>query len=400
MRQLHGRWCEVVYTGPVVSAKVRIALAFAAIFFALGMHMPYFPVWLQSRGYSAGAIGIVLGTITWMRVPANPLVGRLSDRLGSVKTPAIFLAVLAAASYGLFGLTSSVWEVVAVGALLGISYSPLIPLVDSVALRLGSTGAVNYGHLRLFGSAAFIVASNVGGWLLAHGDEQDVLDALRFGALAVVAAVVIMPRRGPKPSKPAQLGAPKRSHARFLITTGLLHASHAMLYAFGTAHWRAHDVPDTTIGQLWSVGVLAEIVLFAMSGRVQRALGSTGLLTLAAIGGLARWPLLAMTTDPSALFAVQVLHGLTFGALHLGAIAYVQERVDERATATVTSLYAASTGVGSGLMMLGAGPLYDHLGGSAFWVMAGISAAGLAGARLIAGYSDDVDASHADISAK
>lgn len=389
-----------MYTGPAVSAKVRIALAFAAIFFALGMHMPYFPVWLQSRGYSAGAIGIVLGTVTWMRVPANPLIGRLSDRLGSVKTPAIVLAVLAAASYGLFNMASNLGEMVAVAALLGVSYSPLIPLVDSVALRLGSTGKVNYGHLRLFGSAAFIVASNLGGWLLAHGNEQDVLDALRIASVVVVLAVVLMPRRGPKPSKPAQMGAPKRSHARFLITTGLLHASHALLYAFGTAHWRAHDVPDTTIGQLWSVGVLAEIALFAMSGRVQRTLGSTGLLTLAALGGLARWPLLAMTADPSALFAIQILHGLTFGALHLGAIAYVQERVDERATATVTSLYAASTGVGSGLMMLGAGPLYEAWGGSGFWVMAGISAAGLVGARVIAAHSDDADASPPNISAE
>ncbi len=376
-----------------MSAKVRIALAFAAIFFALGMHMPYFPVWLQSRGYSAGAIGIVLGTITWMRVPANPLIGRLSDRLGSVKAPAMVLAVLAAACYGLFGLSSSLWEVIVVGSVLGASFSPLVPLVDSIALRLGSTGAVNYGHLRLFGSAAFIVASNVGGWLLASGDEQDVLNALQIASVVVVIAVVMLPRRGPRASKPAQLGAPKRSHARFLATTGLLHASHAMLYAFGTAHWRAHGVPDTTIGPLWSVGVVAEIVLFAMSGRAQRKLGSTGLLTLAAIGGLARWPLLALTTDPSSLFAIQVLHGLTFGALHLGAIAYVQERVDESATATVTSLYAASTGVGSGLMMLGAGPLYDQFGGSAFWAMAGISAAGLVGARLIAAHSDEPDAS-------
>ena len=374
-------------------AKARIALAFAAIFFALGMHMPYFPVWLQSEGYSAGVIGIVLGTITWMRVPANPLVGRLSDRLGSVKGPALALSLLAAASYGLFGEATSVWQVIAVGAILGMSFSPLIPLTDSVALRLGKQGTINYGHLRLFGSAAFIGASMFGGWLLERGDERDVLEALRIAGVVVVFAVLLMPKQAPRSTEPVERAPPKRSHARFLLTTGLLHASHAVLYAFGTAHWRTLDVPDTTIGQLWSVGVIAEIVLFAASARVQRSVGSTGLLALSAIGGLARWPLLAITTAPSALFAVQLLHALTFGALHLGAIAYVQERVHHSATATVTSLYAASSGVGAGLMMLVAGPLYGAMGGSAFWVMAALSAAGLAGARLVARQSDDVDAS-------
>jgi len=381
-----------------VLAKVRIALAFAAIFFALGMHMPYFPVWLQSEGYTAGAIGIVLGTITWMRVFANPLIGRLSDRLGSVKTPAIVLAVLAASAYGLFGLATNLWQLVAVGALLGLTFSPLTPLTDSVALRLGSQGAVNYGHLRLFGSAAFIAASIVGGWLLEHGDEQDILDALRIALVVVVVAVMLMPRRPPSTATATTREAPRRSHVRFLVTTGLLHASHAVLYAFGTAHWRALDIPNTTIGELWSVGVVAEIILFAFSARVQRVFGATGLLSLAAVGGLLRWPLLAITTTAAPLFAVQLLHAFTFGALHLGAIAYVQERVDHRATATVTSLYAASSGVGAGLMMLVAGPLYESLGGSAFFAMAGLSAAGLLGARLVARQNDESDAYSQDTS--
>ena len=388
-----------MYTEPAVLAKVRIALAFAAIFFALGMHMPYFPVWLQSEGYTAGAIGIVLGTITWMRVPANPLIGRLSDRLGSVKKPAIILAVLAAAAYGLFGAASNLWQLVAVGALLGMTFSPLIPLTDSVALRIGSQGAVNYGRLRLFGSAAFIAASMVGGWLLEHGDERDILDALRIALLVVIVAVVLMPRQPPRSTTATAREAPRRSHVRFLVTTGLLHASHAVLYAFGTAHWRALEIPDTTIGQLWSVGVVAEIILFAASARAQHRFGATGLLTLAAVGGLLRWPLLALTTSAAPLFAIQLLHAFTFGALHLGAIAYVQERVDHRATATVTSLYAASSGVGAGLMMLGAGPLYEQLGGAAFWAMAAVSAAGLIGARLVARHNDEIDTSAPSISA-
>jgi PPP family 3-phenylpropionic acid transporter len=243
---------------------------------------------------------------------------------------------------------------------------------------------VNYGHLRLFGSAAFILASNVGGWILARGSADDVLAALRYAAVVVVLAVLLMPRRGPQPSAtPASRGAPKRSHARFLITTALLHGSHAVLYAFGTMHWQSVGISEATIGGLWSMGVLAEIVLFALSGKAQRSLGSRGLLLCAAAGGVLRWPLLGVVTDASLLFVVQGLHALTFGALHLGAISYVQERVDQSATATVTSLYAASAGVGTGLMMLAAGPLFASLGPNAFIVMAALSAAGMVAAWAI-----------------
>ena len=378
-----------------MSAKLRIAIAFIALFFCLGTHMPYFPVWLQSRGYSAGSIGIVLGVITWMRVIANPLMGRLSDRLGSVKKPVVVLAVGAALSYGLFGATTALWQVVGVGVLLGFTFSPLIPLTDSVALRLGNTGAINYGQLRLFGSAAFIVASNVGGWILEHHSEDEVLQTLRYGTVLVVFAVLAMPRRGPRAeaTKEAGRGEPSKSHVAFLVTTGLLHASHAMLYAFGTAHWRAIGIGDTTIGQLWSIGVLAEIGLFAVGGLAQRRLGSAGLLAIAAVAGLARWPLLSIATTAGSLFAIQLLHAGTFAALHLGAIAYVQERVDDRATATVTTLYSAASGVGTGLTILCVGSLYDLWAGGTYVLMALLSGAGLVGARIVARASEQLDAS-------
>jgi len=60
------------------------------------------------------------------------------------------------------------------------------------------------------------------------------------------------------------------------------------------------------------------------------------------------------------------------------------------AAASAQTLYAAvSAGLGSGLVMLGAGALYARFGGHAYLFMAGISALGLAGvarlARLSAG---------------
>ena len=77
---------------------------------------------------------------------------------------------------------------------------------------------------------------------------------------------------------------------------------------------------------------------------------------------------------------LQLLHALTFGAAHLGAMHFMARRVPPGAAASAQSLYSAlSAGFGSGLVMLAAGALYSTYGGRAYPFMALLSAAGLCG---------------------
>ena len=81
---------------------------------------------------------------------------------------------------------------------------------------------------------------------------------------------------------------------------------------------------------------------------------------------------------------MQVLHGLTFGAAHLGAIHYISDRVPETCAATAQGLYAsASAGIVMGAAMMATGPLYTALSGRAYLVMAAVGMVALAGATLM-----------------
>jgi MFS transporter, PPP family, 3-phenylpropionic acid transporter len=75
----------------------------------------------------------------------------------------------------------------------------------------------------------------------------------------------------------------------FLLAASMVQASHAFYYSFGSLHWRAQGIPDGVIGALWSVGVVAEIALFAASGRVIASIGTTRLLMLAGLAATLRW---------------------------------------------------------------------------------------------------------------
>ena len=123
-------------------------------------------------------------------------------------------------------------------------------------------------------------------------------------------------------------------------------------------------------------GVVAEILLFSVSGFFVAPLGPMALLMLAGISGVARWTVLAQTTDMTSLVAVQVLHAITFGAVHLGAMHFVARNAPPGLSATAQGLYASASGLAMGLAMIGAGSLFANFGGKAFFAMAIVSAIG------------------------
>src|SRR5690606_37238569 len=149
----------------------------------------------------------------------------------------------------------------------------------------------------------------------------------------------------------------------FLAAACLLQASHAVLYAFGTLHWRATGVSDLLIGWLWAVGVIAEIGLFAVGRRVTDRLSVAHLFSLAAAAGVARWCLLAVVTAPLPLIAVQTLHGLTFAATHLAAMHFITRAVPSHMAATAQSVYASSAAATMGIATSLAGLLYARWDG-------------------------------------
>lgn len=55
-----------------------------------------------------------------------------------------------------------------------------------------------------------------------------------------------------------------------VLSAATLQASHAMYYCFGTISFQTAGYAGGTIGLLWSVGVLAEILVFAASSTFKK----------------------------------------------------------------------------------------------------------------------------------
>lgn len=123
------------------------------------------------------------------------------------------------------------------------------------------------------------------------------------------------------------------------------------------------------IAALWAIGVLAEIVLFAVSGRLPRFLSPTMLLICAALGGAVRWT--AMAFEPPALLLpfVQLLHALTFGAAHLGALGFLHKYAPARQSATAQGYLAIAMGAVMAATTGLSGVLFERFGSLSYVAM-------------------------------
>jgi len=164
-----------------------------------------------------------------------------------------------------------------------------------------------------------------------------------------------------------------------LVAGGAVQAAHAVLYTFSTLHWRAQGLSAEWCGLLWAMSVAAEIGLFAFSGAAVKRIGAMQLIGLGGAAAVLRWTAMGFDPPLALLVPLQVLHGLTFGATHLGAMHFMARAVPEGQAGTAQALYAAVTGgLAMGGAILLAGPLYANFGGRAYWAMAALAMVSLA----------------------
>jgi PPP family 3-phenylpropionic acid transporter len=367
----------------------RLGAFYAASFLVVGIQLPFWPVWLAGRGLDAQEIAIVFAAAIWAKIIATPLLGALADRLGRRRAVMIGLAGSACAAYaGLWPVTGW-WPLLALNLLAGMAQSALMPLGDSITLAAVREEGLDYGRIRVWGSLCFVLASVGSGALIAQNsgpaDNQILLLVLAASAALVLACISIPPavqRAGIGRSRWAALAllAADRRFWLFVVSAAALQSSHQLYYGFGTLYWRGLGFSDTVIGVLWAEGVVAEIVLFWYSAPVLARFGPLGLMALGGVAGIVRWSLMGVLPGLGAAAGLQLLHAMTFGASHLGAMHFMARSVPPGAAASAQSLYAAlSAGLGSGLVMLVAGALYAAYGGAAYPFMALLSAAGLVG---------------------
>ena len=374
-----------------------VALFYGALFVVYGMYVPFMPVWLDWKGLSAGEISTVIAAPLFIRVLITPAVAVAADRNGTHRGYLIGLAWTALAFVVALSVSPSFWPILVFAILLMVSNSTIMPLIDTIAVQGARTRGLDYGRLRLWGSLSFVAASFAGGLAITEFGGGTGIWLIAVGCALTLIAAYWVPSVNGKPvssaadmqpvwkiREPRELLA-QREFRLFLIAAGLAQAAHAAFFTFGTLIWQKQGLSAAWCGTLWAIGVFAEVLLFTFSGRIAAKFGATRLLAIAAAASIVRWLTLASEPSLAVLVPLQLLHGITYGASHIGAMHFIHDAVPHDKAASAQALYATvSAGVAMGVATLIAGYLYTEAAPLSYVAMAVIAAVSLGAAlRLI-----------------
>ena len=278
----------------------RLALFYAALFGQIGSHLPFFPMWLKAVGIDASWIGIITAVPAVTRFTILPFVTGLAERRQRLRAAMIVTAFATALGFLLVGTQHLPLLVFAAYVVTACVWTPMVPLTDAYALRGVARYGLNYGPLRLWGSAAFVVGA------LACGLLVEVIAARHLiwviAALAGLSAFVglgLQRLDNPRPAAAAPHGAGgllrDRGFLAVIVAAALIQGSHAAYYTFASITWQGAGLDGLTIAGLWVLGVLAEIVVFAASPRFK--LPPSALVVIGGLAAVARWLITAQ--EPS-----------------------------------------------------------------------------------------------------
>ncbi|EIK52351.1 MFS metabolite transporter [Stutzerimonas stutzeri TS44] len=367
----------------------RLSGFYLFYFALLGATAPFLGLYFEHLGFSPARIGELVAIPMLMRCIAPNLWGWLGDvtgqrlrivRLGALCTLLSFALILLDKSYAWLAL---------VMALHAFFWHAVLPQFEVITLAHLHGQAARYSQIRLWGSIGFILA--VVGLGLAF--ERLGLDVYPAVVLLIMAGIIVsslwVPNAEPaqQPEAAGQGGFLRQlwrpGVLAFYLCVGLMQLSHGPYYTFLSIHLEALGYTRTTIGLLWALGVVAEILLFLVMARLLERFSLRQVLATSFLLAALRWLLLGNLADHLlVLLTAQLMHAATFGSFHAAAIHFVQRSFGHRQQGQGQALYATLAGVGGALGALYSGYAWNSLGPA--WTFTIASLAALAAAVIIA----------------
>jgi len=255
----------------------RLCFYMSFLFLGLGVQLPFLPLWLADRGLSTPEIAAVLSGQILIRTFGAPLGTFLADRYGRPILLMRLGALLCAASYFVLSFMTGFSEIFLIAVLASVFLSPVGPIAENFAIVESAKAGLDYGRQRLWASVSFIIGTLISGFALEWLDTSKAVILIAVSYLALAAAGFVLPDKRREKATPDEAPAIVRprdvlllfrslSFVIFLAAVSLAQSSHAMLYSFGSLHWEQLGHAKATIGILWGVGVVAEVVFFFFSG--------------------------------------------------------------------------------------------------------------------------------------
>lgn len=337
-------------------------------FASLGVLVPYWGLYLQLQGFSAQEIGELTAIFLGMRIVAPNIWGWIADHHGQrmrIVRAASFIGILI---FSAILLNNSYLWIAIVMLLFSIFWNATLPQFEANTLQHLGEQSHHYSKIRLWGSIGFIISVSIFGLLF----ETISVETMPIALIVTMTGMWLMSLTVPESAtrhlsldhQPLRQLLTQPTVLAFFAICFLTLLSHGPYYTFYTIYLEQHGYNRILIGQLWALGVIAEIIIFLLMHRWLPRYGIRIVLIISLLLSTLRWLLIGFFPDSlSLLLFAQLLHAASFGSFHAAAITWVHHYFTGKNQARGQALYS-SVGFGAG------GVLGSLLSGY-FWVSPG-----------------------------
>jgi PPP family 3-phenylpropionic acid transporter len=349
-------------------------------FASLGALIPYWGLYLKSLQFSVVEIGELVAIIMATKMVAPNVWGWIADRTGQRMKIVRFACLVAVLAFAGVFLVHGYWWMALVMSLFSFFWNAALPQFEATTLNHLGADTDRYSSIRLWGSIGFIIAVTLLGALFQQTGTGS-LPLILVGLFAGIwLSSLLVPEKAsghlPLEHSPLRRVLRKPAVISLLLVCFLIQVSHGPYYTFFSIYLSAHGYSESLIGQLWALGVAAEIVVFLRMHRWLPRYGARRLMLAATLLAALRWLLLAGFVGELWVMALaQTLHAATFGLYHATSIHLIHELFRGPHQGRGQALYSSlSFGAGGAVGSFLAGYLWEGIGAEWMYVAAAITA--------------------------
>jgi PPP family 3-phenylpropionic acid transporter len=348
----------------------RLSSFYFCYYFFVGLFVPYWGIYLKSLSFNALQIGALLSLFQISRIFAPNLLGWIADRSGEyikwIKISSFFGFIIFT---GIFWSNTFI-SIFFIMMAMSIFTSSTLPLAESLTLThlKANKADSKYSHIRLWGSIGFIVAAILLGIMIDSLGERSLIYALLITQLTIFFLAFILPdkkvtfiKNNKRPIWPILR---RREVIVLLLSCALMVSSHGLLYNFYSIFLEQQGYSGTTIGLLWSVGVVFEILIFLLMPKILSNFTLKAVLLISLGFAVIRFFLIGAYVDSIIILVIaQIMHAATFGSFHVASIQLIAHFFYNEHQARGQSLYNSITyGIGGAIGGLGGGYMIQYSG--------------------------------------
>ena len=364
---------------------VFLALTYLFYFGHMGVIAPYLGVFLDGRGLPSTAIGELMAIMTIARLIAPNLWAAVADKSGNGLQIIRIGCVLALATFVVLFYVDGFWGIAMCMAFSFGFWTSVIPQLEPLTLHEVKGDSARYSRVRLWGSIGFICMSVTGGLLIdIYGSEVVLVCSTLMLSLLLMISFILRDTRVHHKAEARDGSVWQKVFTQpflvFIFMATLLQMSFGTYYGFFALYMRDLGYTGQQTGWFISLGVIAEIFVFLVAGKMLARVGVKYALILCMLATMLRWIILAEWADYMvAIMLSQSIHALSFGFAHATSMQFIHHHFGKHFQNQGQALYVSiSFGLGGSIGSFVAGQFWAQGTGSyvAWWISAAIAVVG------------------------